>query len=285
MRRDIVRSRTARQVAGLASCAAAITVLVAPAPAEARQGPPAWSTPGAPPAFERQDVPLVPLVPSPARQPQARGDQTRDDQEKRKEEQSGTSNNRLFGTLPDFLTVENADNVPPLTTKQKFDVTIRSQVDLGQALFYGGIAGISQAQNADPSYRQGASGYAKRLGLAFADGTTENFLTTAIFPSLLHQDPRYFRLGEGGVLHRTAYSVSRIFVTRSDAGHAQFNVSEIAGSAVAAGLYNAYHPASDRNFPNTVESWWMQVGYDTAFIVIREFWPDVRRKFHRHSKD
>jgi hypothetical protein len=203
----------------------------------------------------------------------------------RQNEQSGTSNNRLFGTLPDFLTVENAEHVPPLTTKQKYDVTLRSSFDPGQLLFYGGIAGISQAENADPSFKQGASGYGKRFALAFADGTTENVLVTAVFASMLHQDPRYFRLAEGGIARRTAYSVSRIFVTRSDAGHAQFNFSEILGSAVAAGLYNAYHPASDRTFSNTIASWWMQVGYDTGFIVIREFWPDVRRKFTRSPKD
>src|SRR5260370_5880728 len=85
-------------------------------------------------------------------------------------EQSGTSNNRLFGTLPDFLTVENAEHIPPLTTRQKFDVTVRSTFDWGQFLFYGVIAGVSQAENADPSYGRDASGYAKRFGLAFVDG-------------------------------------------------------------------------------------------------------------------
>jgi hypothetical protein len=190
----------------------------------------------------------------------------------------------LFGALPDFLTVENAEHVPPLTTKQKFDVTTRSTFDVGQYLFCAGLAGISQAEDADPSYRQGAAGYAKRFGLAFADITTENFMVTAIVPSLLHQDPRYYRLGKGSVLHRTGYSVSRIFVTRSDTGHAQFNFSEIGGGVAAAGLYNAYHPASDRTVANTLADWWMQVGYDMGFIVVREFWPDIRRKFRRTSK-
>jgi hypothetical protein len=74
-------------------------------------------------------------------------------------------------------------------------------------------------------------------------------------------------------------------VTRSDAGHVQFNFSEIVGAALSAGLYNTYHPASDRTFSNTLESWWMQIGYDTGFIIIREFWPDVRRKFSKPSKE
>jgi hypothetical protein len=198
------------------------------------------------------------------------------------EQQSGTPNRRLFGTLPDFLTVENRDNVPPLTSRQKFDVTLRSSFDWGQYVFYGGIAGISQATNADPSFGRGALGYAKRYGLALADGTVENFFTTAILPAPLHQDPRYYRLGEGGLVHRTGYAVSRIFVTRGDNGHAQFNVSELGGSGLAAALYNTYHPASDRSASNTVASWWMQIGYDTGFIIVREFWPDVRETFRRH---
>jgi hypothetical protein len=213
------------------------------------------------------------------------GDQTKEDQGNKSDPHPGTSDNRLFGALPDFLTVENADNVAPLTTKQKFDVTIRSTFDLGSYVFFGGLAGISQAENADPSYGQGAKGYAKRYGLALADGTLENFMTTAILPSMLRQDPRYYRLGDGGLWHRTGYSVSRIFVTRSDAGHVQFNFSEILGSALAAGLYNTYHPASDRTFTNTLASWWMQVGYDTAFIIVREFWPDVQHRFRKPSKE
>jgi hypothetical protein len=109
-------------------------------------------------------------------------------------------------------------------------------------------------------------------------------LTSAIFASAFRQDPRYYRLGTGSILHRAGYSLSRIFVTLSDTGHTQFNVSEILGSATAAGLYNTYHPASDRTVGNTLETWWMQVGYDTGFILVREFWPDVRQKFRRHTK-
>ncbi|HEV3140532.1 MAG TPA: hypothetical protein VGY57_08460 [Vicinamibacterales bacterium] len=201
------------------------------------------------------------------------------------QERQGTSNNRLFGALPDFLTVENAANVPPLTAKEKFDVTARSTFDIGQLLFAAGLAAISQKQNADPSFGRGAAGYGKRFGLEFADLTVENFLTTAVLASVLHEDPRYFRLGKGNVLYRAGYSVSRIFVTRNDAGRAEFNFSEILGSAAAAGVYNSYHPSSDRTLSNGLASWWMQIGFDTGFIVIREFWPDVRRKFHKHGHD
>ena len=191
---------------------------------------------------------------------------------------SGTSNNRLFGAIPDFLTVDNADRLPPLTPRQKLDVTTRSNFDIGQILYGLGLASASQIEHADPTFGTGGSGFGKRFALEFSDISVENYLTTAIFPIAFHQDPRYFRLGRGAGWHRFAYAVSRIVVTRSDAGTAQFNVSELGGAAAAAGIYNLYHPADDRSVANAFESFGMQVGFDTGFIVIREFWPDMRRK-------
>src|SRR6202035_2675437 len=142
-----------------------------------------------------------------------------------------------------FLTVENAGQIPPLTTGQKFRVVLRSSFDYVGYPWYGFLAGISQAQNSEPGYGQGAAGYGKRYGAAFADGTIENFLTGAVLPSLLHQDPRFFQSGKGSFMHRTGYAVSRIFVTRGDSGRSQFNYSEVVGSAMSATISTySYHP-------------------------------------------
>ncbi len=196
--------------------------------------------------------------------------------------QSGTSNDRLFFALPNFLTLENGGNVPPLTVGQKFKVVARGSFDYIQIPWYASLAGISQAENSEPGYGQGAEGYAKRLGAAFADGTIENFMTSAILPSVLHQDPRFFQKSQGGFLHRTEYAVSRIFVTRTDSGHQQFNFSEIFGSAAAASIATySYHPQADRTLSNTASVWGTQVGYDTITYVVKEFWPDIRRKLSK----
>jgi hypothetical protein len=200
---------------------------------------------------------------------------------------AGTSNNRLFGTIPDFLTVDNAPNVRPLTARQKLDVTTRSNFDIGQLLYGLGLAAASQITNADPSLGRGASGFGKRFALEFTDISIENYWTTAILPVALHQDPRYFRLGRGNPWHRLGYALSRIVVTRGDAATAQFNFSEIGGAAAAAGIYNLYHPASDRSLANTLDSCGLQIAFDAGFIVMREFWPDARRTFShlRHHPD
>jgi hypothetical protein len=199
--------------------------------------------------------------------------------------QKGTSKDRLFYALPNFLTLENAKNVPPLTSGQKFKVITRASFDPVEYAWYGSLAGISQLENSEPGYKQGMEGYAKRFGASFADGTVENYFTGAIFPSLLHQDPRFYQTSQGTFWHRAGYAASRIFVTRTDAGGAQFNYSEIFGSAVAAGISTyTYHPRGDRNIPNALSVWGSEVGYDMLTIVVKEFWPDLRKKLgHKHA--
>src|SRR5208282_1248792 len=123
---------------------------------------------------------------------------------------------------PNFLTVQNAGTLPQLSVGGKFKVVARGSFDYVEYFWYGALAGISQAENSEPGYGQGAEGYGKRYGASFADGTIENFMVGAVFPSLLRQDPRYYQLGHGGFVHRTSYAVSRSFVTRTDSGRAQF---------------------------------------------------------------
>lgn len=219
-------------------------------------------------------------------------------QQKRAGEQ-GTSNDRLFYTLPNFLTLETKKQLPPLTVGQKFAVVTRGSFDYVQYPWYGFLSLVSQAENSEPGYGQGWEGYGKRYGAAFADGTIENYFTGAILPSLGHQDPRYYQLGEGSFWHRTGYAVSRNLITLGDAGGKQFNYSEVLGGALSAAISTyTYHPKSfftyrynpstgmttavfhpsDRTLINTTKVWWTQYGYDTLTLVIKEFWPDLRRK-------
>ena len=238
-----------------------------------------WQQPGSPSSQSSSSQPPSSSAPS----------QTPTDPEGQKAKaevrQTGTSNDRLFFALPNFLTVENSGQVPPLTAGQKFKTVLRSSFDPVQIPWYGALAGISQAENSEPGYGQGAEGYAKRFGAAAADGTIENFWVSAILPSLLHQDPRFFQKSTGNFWHRAGYAVSRIFIIRSDSGKSEFNASEIFGSAIAAGISTySYHPHADKTLANTADVWGTQLGYDTITIVLKEFWPDIRRKFsHKNN--
>jgi hypothetical protein len=190
-------------------------------------------------------------------------------------------NDRLFGVIPNYTTVENEDKYGPLTPKGKFRIAADSSFDPYTFPFIGFIALVGQAEDSEPAYGQGLKGYAKRYGTSYGDAIIGTFMTTAVAPSILHEDPRYFQLGTGSVFHRAMYSVSRIFVTRTDTGSHNFNYSEIGGNLVAAGISNIYHPAEDRTVSNTMSVWATDVMWDAVADEAKEFWPDLRRKLHK----
>jgi hypothetical protein len=185
-------------------------------------------------------------------------------------------NDRILWTLPNYLTVENASSLPPITARQKFWLATEETFDPVEFGFVGLAAGVNQATNANPSLGQGLKGYGKRYALEFGDNTIENYMAEALFPSLFRQDPRYYQLGKGGFFHRFAYSATRIAVTRSDAGKSQFNFSEFIGAATAAGISNAYHPGP-RTLGSNVNIWATQLAWDAVGFEMKEFWPDLHR--------
>lgn len=198
------------------------------------------------------------------------------------DQNSPVSKDRLFYTLPNFLSVENAANIPPMTTADKFKVITRSSFDPVEFAWYGLVSAVGQAENSESAYGQGWGAYGKRYATNLADGTIEGYMTSAVLPSVLKQDPRYYVLGKGGFWHRTEYALSRLIITRSDSGTAQFNASEVFGSASAAAISTyGYHPENDKTLGNTASVWGTQVAYDGLAFVVKEFWPDIRRKIRK----
>jgi hypothetical protein len=196
----------------------------------------------------------------------------------------GTSNDRLFYVLPNFMTLEESEHVPPLTTKEKFAVTARGIYDPAEFALTGIVALLGQASNSDPSYGQGLEGYAKRYATTYGDNVIENFMASAIFPTIFRQDPRYFQLGHGGAKKRLWHAFTRAFVTRSDSGERhEFNISEVGGALAAAAISTyTYHPQSDRGVGEVFSVWGTQVGWDVGTYILKEFWPDLRNKYSKH---
>ena len=192
--------------------------------------------------------------------------------------QKKPENDRIFWALPNYLTVKDSKQIPPLTTGQKFKLVALGTFDPVEFPYVAVIAGIDQGENDDPSYGQGFKGFAKRYAVAYADTTVENFMVGAVLPSLLRQDPRYFQLGKGGFWHRAGYAALRIFITRTDSGKNQFNYSELVGSAAAAGISVTYHPEHDRTVSNAANIWVTQLWGDALGFEVKEFWPDIKRK-------
>jgi hypothetical protein len=152
---------------------------------------------------------------------------------------------RLMGVIPNFYTSYIID-AAPLTAKQKFRFAVRGTFDPVSMAGVGFGAGIEQATNAYAGYGQGAAGYAKRFAAKFADGRSSDFLTHAVFPSLLHQDPRYYYQGSGSAKSRLAHAVASAFLARSDTGLTVPNYSYLLGDLGSAALSNLYYPKANR---------------------------------------
>ena len=245
--------------------------------------------------------PLVGTPAAPAKQGQAQQSQVSPDQNgDTKGKVEGTSNDRLFYTLPNFLTLQTQAQLPPMSSKDKFKVVALGTFDPIQYPWWALLSAIGQADNSEAAFGQGWGAYAQRYGTTAGDSIVENFMVGAVFPSILRQDPRFYYSSQGGAMRRTGYAISRIFVTRSDSGKKQFNYSEIIGAATAAAISTySYHPrstylstptnphmfvASDRTLGNTLNVWGTQLSLDTVTLVVKEFWPDIHRKMSKKHK-
>jgi hypothetical protein len=227
-----------------------------------------------PPSSAPQEPQPKPEAPVPAR--------TKNEQEKEIERKEQSQ--RVLGVVPQFG-VTSRQNAPPLTPGEKFHLFARSAFDPVQFGIVGLQAGLSQATDEFPEYGQGAQGYGKRYGAAFADEVSAGFWSNFFYPVLLRQDPRYFRLGEGSFRHRVFYGIRQEFVAHSDHGSRAFNFSNVLGAFTAGGISNAYYPSGDRGFGLTVSRSAIALAYGTTGGLFDEFYPDIHDKlFHKRKK-
>jgi hypothetical protein len=196
-------------------------------------------------------------------------------------DQFGKQPKRILWVIPNYRAVSANTHLPPLSFKSKFWLATQDTFDYSDFIFVAGLAGISMANKSQPSFKQGAAGYGRYYWHLFVDGAIENYMTEAIVPAATKEDPRYYTMGKGRFTKRTGYAVSRLFITRTDAGKSTFNISEIVGAGAAAGIGNAYYPAQSNPWVKTYQRWGTQVGLDGVFNVLKEFWPDVNQAiFH-----
>lgn len=188
---------------------------------------------------------------------------------------------RVFGVLPNYRTADASEEGTVLTRREKFVIASKDSFDYPLVALGGAFAALGQLTNADPSFGQGMKGFGHRLATNYADQAMGNMFTEGFFPVMLHEDPRYFRLGTGSKWHRTAYAFTRVFVTHKDSGGTRFNYSEWLGNAATVAISNAYYP-DNRNATDNAAKLLEQVGTDAVSQVLKEFWPDIRHKlFHK----
>jgi hypothetical protein len=223
------------------------------------------------PVCRSQDAPLPP-APS-----------ATDQGQKRAASVQPSNQERVFGILPGYGMVEPGIQPPPLTSGQKFKLAAQ-YLNPYTFLFVAVEAGVNQARNHPEGYGQGAEGFGKRYGAGLADGLSDGLFVTSVYPSLFHQDPRYYRLNDGGFSHRTGYAITRILVTRQDSGRKAFNFSEVLGSFSSAALAVTYYPKEERDFSDVAERAGVQFAFDAGFNVLKEFYPEIERKIFRRKR-
>ncbi len=177
---------------------------------------------------------------------------------------------RIGKVIPNFYSSYDW-NAPPMQAKQKFKLSFRSIIDPVSFLTVAAIAGVEQNRNVFPDYGSGIEGYGKRYGAALADHVTSNLFAKAVYPSIFHQDPRYFYKGTGSGTSRAFYAVSCAFVTRGDSGRRMPNYSHILGGFTAAAISNLYYPESDRGASLVLYNGLTDIGADAVANLIREF--------------
>jgi hypothetical protein len=189
---------------------------------------------------------------------------------------------RVFGVLPNYRTVDQSQVTGPLNASQKLTIANKDSFDYPLVLLAAGLAGIGQWSNQNPSFGQETGGFSKRFVTGFTDQALGNIMTEGLFPSMLHEDPRYYRRGTGSTWSRTAYAFSRLLVTPTDSGARRFNYSEWAGNATATAISNAYY-TDGRTVRANIGKLGVQIGLDGLGLVLKEFWPDVKQGlFERH---
>lgn len=200
--------------------------------------------------------------------------QTADQQQKKPE--------RLFYIIPVY-NVTYEKNPPALTPAGKFRIFARNITDPYTIVSTAAQAGFDQAENHFPAYGQGAAGYGKRFGEDYGDTAIGGFLTTFAFPSLLHEDPRYFRKGEGGIGKRLGHAIANTFVTRTDSRGRSFNWANVLGRLTAGSVELSYYPASQRTAPRLFAGFGYSLGSSIVNNVFNEFGPDVERWLFRRT--
>jgi Carboxypeptidase regulatory-like domain len=178
---------------------------------------------------------------------------------------------RVLGVVPNFY-VTYIPNAVPLSPKQKFELAWKTMVDPVNFGLTAAIAGIQQARDDFSAYGQGAQGYGKRFGAAYADSVAGTLIGSAILPSLLKQDPRYFYKGTGSKRSRVFYAIANAVICKGDNGHWQANYSGILGSLAAGGISNLYYPANNRDgLELTFENALIGIGASAATNLLQEF--------------
>lgn len=169
----------------------------------------------------------------------------------------------------------------PLTPRQKVVLGLEGSVSPFAMTGWLASSGWSQLRNSQPNYGTDRGAYGQRLGATALRNISQDVFGGAVLAPLLHEDPRYYELGSGhNFFKRGVYAVSRVFITRSDTGHATPNFALIGGNLAGVSLANAYYPPLNRGFRQTAMGFGTSLGGSAIGCALSEFYEDALRIAH-----
>lgn len=226
------------------------------------------------------EVTAFPDAPSPAQQTQLPSQDRKP--APNNQDLQGKQTKRILGIIPNFRSVSVDEKLPPISKHDKFKLMLDDNFDYSNFVYVGMLAGLGQIEGSYPEFHSGAPAYARYYWHNYADTFDGNLMTEFLLPVTTHEDPRYYTLGRGGLIKRSAYSVSRLLITRSDSGGRAPNLSEVVGNGAAAGISSFYYPSEERTWTKTGQRWVTQIGLDGVANLAKEFWPDVNARLFRN---
>ena len=187
---------------------------------------------------------------------------------------------RILGIFPNHNASPCLSPYVPISAKDKFKIASEDAFDPGAVVLAALTGGASQLFNSNRPFGQEASGYGRYVSAAYANHVIGDFLTEGVYPSLLHQDPRYFRKGSGSTSARVRYALSRVFWTQTDGGGTAFNYSRVLGASSTVAISSLYY-ANHRDAEASAVGFGVRLGGTMAANILKEFWPDLSRKLSR----
>jgi len=178
---------------------------------------------------------------------------------------------------PKFGSLSASDHPPAQSVGEKFLYATEDNIDVFSIGVPAMSAGFKQLTKATPEFGKGPPAYGRYYWHSWVDRASEDYCVEFILPAITREDSRYYSLGRAGGSgwRRAGYAVTRVLVTRTDSQKETFNASEVIGAGVAAGLTNLYYPHGERSFSDVGQRWGLDIGFDAAAFVLREFWPDL----------
>ncbi len=179
-----------------------------------------------------------------------------------------------------YLIELTSANWRPLSHSEKFRLFSRNLLQKETHVSLAVDAGLSLAIDDRPFLGGGGSGFLRRYGFNVADEANSTFFGVFLFPSLFHEDPRYIPLDHGTKRARIAYALSRVVLTRNDAGRTELNKSLILGSVVSSAIASAYYsPVGGATGAGVIfANAGISLASDAGFNLLKEYWPNVSRK-------